>query len=207
MELILHWISEYGYFGIFALLVFGIVGLPVPDETLLTFAGYLVYGGRLQLAPAMLSAFLGSVCGITISYTLGRLAGYLLIEKYGPRLHIKMERVRQVHDWFHRVGRFALTLGYYVPGIRHLTAYVAGASELEMPVFALFAYTGALLWSSTFILLGYFLGNQWNRVSGQAQVCFATGVLALAGLAAVYFLWRRRKSSPRSSPGRGTSRP
>ena len=29
------WITQYGYFAIFLLLVCGIVGLPVPDETLL----------------------------------------------------------------------------------------------------------------------------------------------------------------------------
>ena len=42
MEIITQWISHYGYFGLFSLLMLGIVGLPVPDETLLTFAGYLV---------------------------------------------------------------------------------------------------------------------------------------------------------------------
>ena len=31
---ILAWISQYGYFAIFFLLMLGIVGLPVPDETL-----------------------------------------------------------------------------------------------------------------------------------------------------------------------------
>ena len=39
---VLAWISQYGYLAIFLLLVMGIVGLPVPDETLLTFTGYLV---------------------------------------------------------------------------------------------------------------------------------------------------------------------
>ena len=37
---ILAWITQYGYLAIFAGLMFGIVGLPVPDETLLTFTGY-----------------------------------------------------------------------------------------------------------------------------------------------------------------------
>ena len=31
---VLGWITQYGYLAIFALLMFGIVGLPVPDETL-----------------------------------------------------------------------------------------------------------------------------------------------------------------------------
>jgi hypothetical protein len=33
-DLVLHWISEWGSFGLFPLLALGIVGLPVPDEAL-----------------------------------------------------------------------------------------------------------------------------------------------------------------------------
>ncbi len=66
-----QWIAQYGYLGIFSLLVLGIVGLPVPDETLLTLAGYLVYRGQLLLIPTVLAALLGSLCGITLSYSSG----------------------------------------------------------------------------------------------------------------------------------------
>ena len=45
---ILSWITEYGYAAIVGLLMLGIVGLPVPDETLLTFTGYLVFRGNLR---------------------------------------------------------------------------------------------------------------------------------------------------------------
>ena len=194
MELILDWITRYGYFGIFSLLVLGIVGLPIPDETLLTFAGYLIFRGKLQPLPTYFAALAGSMCGITLSYTLGRVTGYFLVEKYGARLHIKMERVRKVHDWFHRIGGITLTFGYFVPGARHLTAYVAGASELEARTFAPFAYSGAVLWTATFITLGYFLGDQWTRVSDLAD---ETGLI-VAGSAIVvlgigYFVWRRRR--------------
>ena len=199
MELIGDWITRYGYFGIFSLLVLGIVGLPVPDETLLTFAGYLIFRGKLRPLPTYLAALTGSMCGITISYTLGRVTGYFLLEKYGAKLHIKMERVRKVHDWFRRIGGITLTFGYFVPGVRHLTAYVAGASELEARRFALFAYTGAVLWSATFFTLGYFLGDQWTRVSDMAD---ETGLIvagaAIVVLGAGYFVWRRRRR--RSQP-------
>lgn len=194
MEIVQHWIAEYGYAGIFLLLVLGIVGLPVPDETMLVFAGYLVFQGRLRPVPTFFSALLGSMCGITLSYLIGRLTGYFVIEKYGPKLHIKMERVHMVHDWFRRIGRFTLTFGYFVPGVRHLTAYVAGATELEYPMFALFAYAGALLWSCTFLSLGYFVGQEWTRIAG-AMHRYALAGAALAVAAALsYFFWRRRRA-------------
>lgn len=199
MELVLQWVTQYGYFGIFALLVLGIVGLPIPDETMLTFAGYLIYTGRLRPVPTIAAAILGSLCGITTSYVLGRTSGYFLLDKYGPKLRIKKEHVQLVHDWFHRIGRFTLTFGYFVPGVRHLTAYVAGASKLEFPLFALFAYSGGVVWSCTFLSLGYFLGDRWEQVSEDAHqyVLIAACVLALAGGA--YWLRRRLRKKQTSS--------
>src|SRR5579871_6953768 len=142
VEQIGHWISTYGYPAIFVLLVFGIVGLPVPDETLLTFTGYLIFKGRLSLVPAFLSAFTGSACGITLSYTLGRTFGLALIHRYGKYIHLTEERLAKAHRFFERVGHWSLTFGYFVPGVRHLTAYAAGVSYVQPHIFALFAYFG-----------------------------------------------------------------
>lgn len=195
VELVSHWIAQYGYIGIFSLLMLGIVGLPIPDETVLAFAGYLVYRGQLSPLPTLASALAGSICGITLSYTVGRLAGRLLIDKYGPKLHIPPERVRRMHDWFLRIGRFTLIVGYYIPGGRHVIAYLAGASKLELPVFALFAYSGALIWSSTFIALGYVLGERWHNASSEVRlvVVIGCGLLGAAGL--IYWAWHRRRNA------------
>jgi membrane protein DedA with SNARE-associated domain len=195
VEQIGHWISTYGYPAIFVLLVFGIVGLPVPDETLLTFTGYLVFKGRLRLTPAFLAAFLGSACGITISYILGRTFGIALIHRYGKYIHLTEERIRYAHNWFERVGRWGLTLGYFVPGVRHFTAYAAGISELEAHEFASFAYSGAVLWTLTFISLGYFLGERWESTSEQIHRYLLIATAALAAVGLLYLAWRKWRKS------------
>lgn len=41
MDIIKDLISNYGYFAIYGLLAIGIIGLPVPDEFMMTFVGYL----------------------------------------------------------------------------------------------------------------------------------------------------------------------
>ncbi|MEO8595236.1 MAG: DedA family protein [Candidatus Solibacter sp.] len=190
---VLAWITQYGYLAIFSLLVLGIVGLPVPDETLLTFTGYLVYQGHLDLALAFLSGFSGSVCGITLSYVLGRTFGLKLIHRYGKYLYIKDEHVEKAHAWFQRVGHWSLTFGYFVPGVRHFTAYAAGMSDLEYPPFALFAYGGAALWAGTFIGLGYFLGERWQAVQNNVHLIFLYGTLGAVLLGIGYFIWWKRR--------------
>jgi membrane protein DedA with SNARE-associated domain len=197
---VLGWITHYGYVAIFSLLMLGIVGLPVPDETLLTFTGYLIYQGRLSPLPAFLAAFLGSSCGITLSYTLGRTFGLQLIHRYGRYLRITEEHVEKAHAWFRRAGHWSLTIGYFIPGVRHFTAYAAGMSELEAPTFAAFAYSGAALWAGTFLALGYLLGERWKAVQANvdkyALGLTVTGVLAAGG----YWAWRKwgRSAGPRT---------
>ena len=192
MQASLQWVAQYGYVAIFALLVLGIVGLPVPDEWLLTFAGYLICKGKLQPLPTIAAASLGSMCGISLSYGLGRTLGLYLVRKYGRFLHITPERLNRVHNWFERVGRWTLLVGYYVPGVRHLTAYVAGASKLELPVFALFAYSGGFIWSLTFISLGYFLCDKWAAVTEKIQRNFLISLTFLLILLLAYFFLRRK---------------
>mgnify|MGYP003314491832 CR=1 FL=1 len=37
------WVILYGYLGIFVLLFLGVFGLPIPDEIIQAYAGYLVF--------------------------------------------------------------------------------------------------------------------------------------------------------------------
>jgi len=193
METAQHLVSQYGHAAIFCLLVLGIVGLPVPDETLLTFSGYLVYKGQFHFLPTVATTFAGSICGITISYTIGRTGGLFLVHKYGRYARLTPESLDRVHQWFERLGRWALFFGYFMPGIRHFTAIVAGGSKLEAHIFALFAYSGGLLWVLSFVSLGYFLGDQWSHIS--EEVHWALLWLTVAGVAAGVLAWwlRRRR--------------
>src|SRR6185312_3930249 len=196
-QTILAWITQYGYFAIFAALMLGIVGLPIPDETLLTFSGYLAFKGHLSLPLAFAAAWAGSTCGITISYYLGKTFGLALIHRYGHYLRITEEHVMKAHAWFERVGHWGLTFGYFVPGIRHFTAYAAGMSEVAPRQFALYAYSGGFLWSAAFLLLGYFLGERWKAVEGEIHLYALYLTIAAAVALGVYLVWRKyyRKSN------------
>lgn len=190
-QLLLHWIVEYGYPGIFAALLLGIFGAPIPDEVVLSFAGYLAFKGTLQLHFAILAASLGSVCGISLSYVVGRSFGLFLVERYGRFAGITSERLGRVHDWFGRYGKWLLLPGFFIPGARHLIAYLAGTSRLKYSTFSLFAYAGGFLWTTTFILLGYYMGKDWHQISAMLHKHLRIGsaIVVLALLAWFLIRW------------------
>jgi len=191
-------IAHYGYVGIFLFLMLGIIGLPIPDETLLTLVGYLVFKGTLEPIPSFSSAFVGTACGITTSYAIGRFGGRRFLRRFGRRLHIAPDRVSRVRTWFQRRGRWSLTLGYFIPGVRHLIAIIAGSSGLEIPAFALFAYAGALIWSGVFITAGYYLGEEWAIFPEMIRrIAIGLFIFALLGLV-MYLALRRRRVADKS---------
>jgi membrane protein DedA with SNARE-associated domain len=181
-ETIFRWVTEYGYIGIFSLLALGILGAPIPDEGVLAFAGFLVYEGKLQLFPILAAAFLGSACGITLSYGLGRTVGVYLVSKFGHTVYITGDKVTHVHTWYDHVGKWGLLFGVYLPGVRHLIGFGAGIAKLPVTVFARFAFTGAFIWSVTFVSAGYFLGRQWTLVFGKIRPTLMTSSIVIVGL-------------------------
>ena len=105
MDAILTWIPVYGYPALFVLLMLGLVGLPIPDETLLAFSGYLIFTHQLAPMPTMVTAFLGSICGITISYVIGRYLGVYFVHTVGRRLRIGPDDLDKVNAWYVRWGK------------------------------------------------------------------------------------------------------
>ncbi|MBV9301886.1 MAG: DedA family protein [Acidobacteriaceae bacterium] len=193
MDSILIWVSRYGYAGLFFLLVLGIVGLPVPDETLLVFSGYLISTGRFHPVLAFASGFCGSASGISISYFIGKTFGHSFVERYGRYIHLSPKRVNDVNRWFHQVGHWLLTIGYYIPGVRHFTALVAGMSNLEYRVFAAYAYPGAAIWVGSFLALGYFVGENWRATLIAVHKYVLIVIIIAFVLAAVFWVLRERR--------------
>lgn len=196
------WLTQYGSFALFVLLALGIFALPIPDETLMLLAGVLMAHDKLLILPTYIAAILGSMAGITVSYCIGRSVGVLLVRKYGHWIGITEARMQYVHNWFERFGRWALLIGYFIPGIRQVTGYAAGITSMEYRHFAAFAYTGAMIWACMFLSIGYFLGDKWENIEAWLLAhweYFAVLLLILLVSGAVFLYWRRCHAKKRQT--------
>ncbi|WP_068781324.1 DedA family protein [Paenibacillus sp. GM2] len=161
METAIDFITQYGYAAILVLLALGIVGLPIPDETLMLFVGYLASEHILNYFLAIIISFIGSVTGMAITYVIGRRVGSAIIEKCGKWVGLTPKRYDKVKNWFNKYGAWTIVFAYFIPGIRHVSGYMSGISHLPFRKYIVFCCTGALVWTILFISLGYFIGGRF----------------------------------------------
>ena len=197
MEFVTYFVTNYGYLAIFLLLAPGTFGLPVPDELLLTFLGYLVLQGDLQLLPTLAVVVAGATLGITLDYWVGRAAGAKLIRKAGACWSIKPARFERLQGQLQRGGGWVFCLGYFLPGVRHWVAIAAGITRFPLAGFTGFAYAGVLAWSLGYIFLGYFWGREAGLLVERlgAHGRLATGVIVTLLLG--FLLIRGKRLRPR----------
>ncbi|MEF2968415.1 DedA family protein [Paenibacillus sp. M1] len=197
---VLEWIEglfrEYGYFVLLLGLPVDFIALPLPPgQTTLTYTGYLAFKGILELLPAMLVGFAGSVIGITITYLIGHHVGAPLVHRYGKWFFLKpaqLEKTKQIYD---KYGNRMLLISFFVPGVRQFFGYFVGIIRVPFRTFALYAYPGAALWVIAFVGIGYIFGEQWQYAIGLAEKYLGYFFSALGALilAVVYMRWRKWK--------------
>lgn len=165
MHHLLPFLVNHSYFGIFTVIGLSFLGFPMPDEILMASAGFLVTKEALSFPLAVMAALSGSICGVSLEYLMAKRYGYHFVEKYSSKLRINPRHLHKAQGWYRKNGKVALVVGYFIPGIRHLTAVFAGFSAMPFRVFIMYAFPGAFLWTATFVTMGYYLGDSWRHIS------------------------------------------
>ncbi|WP_149453216.1 DedA family protein [Pasteuria penetrans] len=178
------------YFLTFCSLSLGILALPLPDEFMMLLLGYLTLTEKIAIIPIFACAFLGSLTGVSLGFLIGRRYGYPVLVRHGPKFFITHQRLRLARMKFRKHGNWLLLIGYFLPGIRHLTAYMSGISGSSYRNFAAYAYTGAFLWCTTFIGLGRYLGGKFIIIAEYLQNYSMFVLLLLILLIVAWISWR-----------------
>jgi membrane protein DedA with SNARE-associated domain len=151
-----QFISDWGYAGIFLVVILGNI-LPIPEETVLAVAGYLVWSGRLQLAPVFVVAFVSAVASDNLGYWLGRRYGRARVERYARRL-LKPRHLMVAESFVSRHGALAICVAHFVGGFRVLAGPLAGAGGLPFRSFLRGNLLGAVLFVPYGVGIGYAIG-------------------------------------------------
>ncbi len=182
-------------YGAIAGVIFAETGLVVtpwlPGESLLLTSGTLAGSDMLNiliLAPLLFgAAFLGDVC----NYLIGRFIGRRLLAK--PRRYLKPEHVAQAHEFYERHGGAAIVFARFLPVVRTLAPFVAGAAGMEIHRLMFFAAIASGLWVTVFLGAGYWFGSYaWVQDYLAVGLAVAVAASAIPGFI-IYVVHRVRK--------------
>jgi membrane-associated protein len=165
------------------------VGLLVPGETAVVVGGVVAERGGVELLPLIGFVWLAAAGGDLVSFLLGRRLGRPFLERHGPRFQLTPDRLARVDRFYARHGGKAVLLGRFTGLVRAVSPFVAGASGLALRRFVLWSAAGALLWATTFTLVGYGFsesfaqsGETAARIGAGAALAAALGFVAVARL-------------------------
>jgi membrane protein DedA with SNARE-associated domain len=190
-------VESWGYFGVFLMIVLENVFPPIPSEAILPLAGFLAAEGDFWLPWVILAATLGAVVGALILYYLAyafgdrRVRG--LIERYGKWFAISVNDLDTANSWFDRHGYKAVCLCRMVPIVRSIVSLPAGLRQMPLVPFILYTALGSGFWNTLLILLGYWLGRNWEQVGHVIDYVEYPIYLAIV-LAVIWFFWKRKFS-------------
>lgn len=194
IEFLRPYIADWGYLivGVATFLENSIgAGLVVPGETLVILGGFYASQGALSLGLVTLAASVGGILGDNAGFLIGRRFGRGLLERFGPRIRITEERVAAADRFFLRHGGKAVFLARFVPVVRSVGMFLAGASRMPWRRFVVYDVVGAALWGTGNALLGFFLGETYERYAGPVGIALVVAVVVL--LAGSRWLASRRR--------------
>src|SRR5258705_4032756 len=191
-------IAYWGYPAIFVVVVLGNVGLPVPEETTLIVAGYLVWQGYFRLTIVLAVGVVSAVAGDNVASGLGRRYGPAAVARVARWAAVNAERVESMRRFMLRHGALAVFLGRFFPGLRFMAGPLAGAAGLEFRSFFVANILGAVVFLPYGVGPGDSLG--YGPARYVAEIWFVegggliTGILGIAGLAGLRLLGSRLRA-------------
>ncbi|MCW0216061.1 MAG: DedA family protein [Pseudonocardia sp.] len=169
---------------------------PIPSELILPLGGFRARTGTLDLWWVWSAATMGSVLGALVLYGVGALLGYERVHTLCGRpwfILSSQKDLERGHRLMASHGGKIVLLARCVPLIRSVVSIPAGLARMSLWRFTLLTAIGSGVWNAIFIGLGWFLGENWDRVEG-AMGPASYVVLGLVLLGVAWLVVRRLRA-------------
>jgi membrane protein DedA with SNARE-associated domain len=132
-----------------------------------------------------------------VCYWIGVVGGKPFLERYGKFFLVRQHDIARTEAFFARHGKKSIFIGRFLPVIRHVISVPAGIARMPLRGFFLQTFLGSTIWGGTLILLGYYIGANWETFAKQLKrvdlLIGAILVLALVALGVRFMVRRRRE--------------
>jgi len=197
MNVFLNWlvdaIGTMGYTGILVLMFVESTFIPLPSELVIPPAGYLIAKEQMSWAGVILSGTIGSVLGALLNYAVAVYLGRPFILRYGKYFGVSQKHFAKGEDFFMKHGNISMFIGRLILGVRHYISFPAGLCRMNMGKFCFYTALGAGIWVGILAYIGYFVGNNKERILEVSRQWSLYIIAGCALLIIMYVLWHRRK--------------
>jgi membrane-associated protein len=175
-------------YAILFLIIFvetGFIIMPLlPGDSLLFAVGLLASTtGKLDIALIIPLLIVAALLGDNLNYFVGKKFSNF-IKSREKILFLKREYITTTEEFYEKHGGKAVILARFMPIVRTIAPFVAGAGSMSYPRYILNCVLGAILWVTSITLLGYFLGsNAWVKEN------FEKVVLTIVFVSVAPLLW------------------
>jgi membrane-associated protein len=166
-EHLMAMVADYGtyVYAILFLIVFvetGLIVMPLlPGDSLLFAAGAIAAANNnqgLNVWVIMPLLILAALCGDNVNYFVGKFFSEQ-IKKRERILFFKRDYITQTEAFYEKYGRQAIIMARFVPIVRTIAPFVAGAGNMPYRRYITVCFLGAILWVVGITLLGYTCGG------------------------------------------------
>lgn len=200
-----NWITtvmeEFGYIGVFLLIMLENLFPPIPSEVILTFGGFWTTQSDLSVFGVVVASTIGSVVGAIILYGIGALVGIKRIERFvdrwGKVLRLTSKDIHKANSWFEKYDVWTVFFCRFIPLMRSLISLAAVLAKMNFFTFLLLTTLGTLIWNLVLVNIGAAVGESWETIVHYMDIYsnIAYAVLAIIFIVVVVRFYQKKMRS------------
>ncbi len=204
-ETIINILNNFGYLGVFSLIMVENLFPPIPSELILLFGGFMTNYTKLTIFGMIIFSTLASLFGAIILYYIGKIFNKerlkkIISGKVGKVLRLKESDIDSSNKWFDTKGQKTVFFCRFIPLIRSLISIPAGMNEMPIKKYISYTLLGSLIWNSILIIIGSIVGENWINILSVLDI-YSKYIVILLGIALIVIVimfYRRKYSNEKS---------
>ena len=194
MEIIIDFLTEWGYTALFITMALENMNIPIPSEIILGFAGFLVSQQIFSFWPTIIVGTIAGLTGSLLSYYIGLKGGREFMLRHTAKGGHGAKKLVAAKNWFETYGGIAIFTGRLLPGIRTFISLPAGISRYPLSPFILYTILGTIPWTILLVYLGDMLGENWTLLLAYKIEIAVISFIAAGIIAVIFYFYQKQRS-------------
>ncbi len=183
-------IQHFPYFGLFVLLVLGVIGFPFPEDAILILCGFLIANGAVRPAPAIAVVAFGMLATDYFLYHVGRKFGRKVVSHRRFRKIMSERREARLERIFRKWGVYVIFLGRHLVGLRSQIFLVAGILRMPRVKFVVADAVSSIVTISIMAGAGYWGGSTLELIKKDMEEARYALIVLIVIVFIALLIWR-----------------